>query len=57
MYGEDGFQTSPASYHLSYQWLGGKLRLKEFIRLKSDQELEEAAAKVKQKEQNAREEK
>jgi type IV conjugative transfer system protein TraE len=50
-YGERGFETQAASYSLSYEWLGGHLRLKEFIRLPNETELREE--KEKQKEQEA----
>lgn len=37
-YGERGFETQKASYKLSYEWMAGHLRLKEFIReLTSDE--------------------
>jgi len=37
-YGERGFESMPASYRLSYEWIGGRLRLKEFLKIKSDKE-------------------
>jgi hypothetical protein len=32
-FGEKGFDSSPAVYGLSFEWLGGKLLLKEFVKL------------------------
>lgn len=37
-FGEQGFEVIPASYLLSYEWLGGRLRLKEFKLLKNQQQ-------------------
>lgn len=35
-FGDRGFETEPASYGLSYEWVGGKLLLKEFVRLSKE---------------------
>lgn len=35
-FGERGFESNPASYGLSYEWLGGKLLLKEFVKLENE---------------------
>lgn len=32
-FGDRGFESEPASYGLSYEWIGGRLLLKEFTRL------------------------
>lgn len=32
-YGQEGYAASPASYLVSYEWVGGHLRLKEFVKL------------------------
>lgn len=37
-FGDKGFEVSPACYQLSYEWLGGQLRLKEFARVNENQE-------------------
>lgn len=37
-FGDKGFEVSPASYQLSYEWAGRQLRLKEFVRIKEGQE-------------------
>lgn len=37
-FGDKGFEVSPTSYQLSYEWLGGQLRLKEFVRINENQE-------------------
>lgn len=34
--GEEGFETNKISYLLKYEWLGGKLRLKEFEQYKEE---------------------
>lgn len=33
-FGDKGFEVSPASYLLSYEWAGRQLRLKEFVKIK-----------------------
>jgi len=40
LYGKRGIETSLVSYLISYEWIGGQLRLKEFSQLLSDTELE-----------------
>lgn len=35
-FGDRGFETEPVSYGLSYEWVGGKLLLKEFVRLSKE---------------------
>lgn len=37
-FGNKGFEVAPACYLLSYEWAGRQLRLKEFVRVKEDQE-------------------
>ena len=32
-FGEKGFETIPAIYGLSFEWIGGKLLLQEFVKL------------------------
>lgn len=40
-YGERGFKIIPASYQLTYDWLGGRLRLKEFVKVRDEKEKQE----------------
>lgn len=35
-FGEKGFETIPAIYGLSFEWLGGKLLLQEFVKLNAE---------------------
>jgi len=49
-FGDRGFETRLASYQLSFEWVGGRLRLKEFIRIKDKDELEEEAKFKEEKE-------
>lgn len=37
-FGDKGFEVNPISYQLSYEWTGGQLRLKEFSRVKEQQQ-------------------
>lgn len=37
-FGEKGFETSEAIYGLSFEWLGGKLLLKEFVKLAKEED-------------------
>ena len=37
-FGDKGFEVTPASYLLSYEWAGRQLRLKEFVKVKEDKE-------------------
>lgn len=37
-FGEKGFESSEAIYGLSFQWLGGKLLLKEFVKLAKEED-------------------
>ena len=32
-YGQEGYNSMTASYQISYEWIGGYLRLKEFVKL------------------------
>lgn len=38
-YGERGFQSVPAEYGLAFEWVTGELKLREFLRLKPEEEL------------------
>ena len=38
-FGDKGFEVTPASYLLSYEWAGRQLRLKEFVKVKEDKEI------------------
>lgn len=38
-YGERGFQSVPAEYGLAFEWVAGRLKLTEFIRLGKEEEL------------------
>lgn len=40
IYGKRGIKTSLTSYMISYEWIGGQLRLKEFTKTLSEPELE-----------------
>ena len=40
-FGNKGFEVSPASYLLSYEWAGRQLRLKEFVKVKEAKETKE----------------
>lgn len=35
-FGEKGFETIPAIYGLSFEWIGGKLLLQEFVKLNQE---------------------
>lgn len=35
-FGDRGFESEPVSYGLSYEWVGGRLLLKEFVRLSKE---------------------
>ena len=41
-FGDKGFEVSPVSYLLSYEWAGRQLRLKEFVRVKEDKDDKES---------------
>lgn len=35
-FGEKGFESTPAIYGLSFEWIGGKLLLQEFVKLNTE---------------------
>jgi len=49
-FGDHGFETRLASYRLSFEWVGGRLRLKEFVRVKDKDELDKEAKIKEEKE-------
>lgn len=49
-YGEKGFETTPQSYLISYEWTGGKLRLKEFVQVEGKDK--EGSGKEENKQEN-----
>ena len=52
-FGNKGLETVATSYLLSFEWTSGKLRLKEFVRLKSEAEkIEEKKQEERLQEQN-----
>ena len=36
-FGEKGFESLPAVYGLSFEWIGGKLLLQEFVKLNAEE--------------------
>ena len=50
LYGKRGIETTLISYLISYEWIGGQLRLKEFSQLLSDSELEKLKKQAEEKE-------
>lgn len=49
LYGKRGLETSLVSYLISYEWIGGQLRLKEFTQLLSEPELERLKKREEEK--------
>jgi len=49
LYGKRGIETSLVSYLISYEWIGGQLRLKEFAQLLSEPELEKLKKQEEEK--------
>ena len=50
-FGEGGYESKPTSYQLSYEWTSGKLRLKEFIRVKTTNEQEQELKNLQEEEE------